>query len=348
MEKYTYDAFGQPTVTNWDGSGARTWSNYGNRFMFTGREWLAALGLYDYRARMYQPQLGRFLQPDPLGFGGGDPNLFRYCAGDPVNRSDPSGLVSNQKQPNSPPTLYRPNEPKMGPAPGSIQGISILGGWTAPDGIPTGGGTGLSNSIAAVGGGYGSGSSGSGAGVGPSAGSSSANSGGSNVPGYAVFYSSDRVIVAAGAAMSFVAGELGFSPGTLVFDGNGHVNSSTGTWTRPAPSASPAGFSGNFVAAFRHEFASYNLTPLANGFERFAQAYTAIALGGLVGGEFAAIPELFEVQPSLSSLEIEAIQDAFVNGLTQKASAQIQGILADSLSRQGVPASEILRMLNGF
>src|SRR5205085_8013812 len=35
--------------------------------------------------------LGRFLQSDPLGFGGGDANLFRYCGGDPVNGSDPLG-----------------------------------------------------------------------------------------------------------------------------------------------------------------------------------------------------------------------------------------------------------------
>ena len=90
-EKYTYDAFGEPTVTNWDGSGARKYSRYGNRFMFTGREWLSELGLYDYRNRFYHPELGRFLQVDPIGFAGGDMNLFRYCGGDPVNNTDPDG-----------------------------------------------------------------------------------------------------------------------------------------------------------------------------------------------------------------------------------------------------------------
>lgn len=99
LEKYTYDAFGGPTVTNWDGSGARNYSNYGNRFMFTGREWLPQLGLYDYRNRFYQPELGRFLQTDPIGFAGGDTNLFRYCGGDPVNRADPTGLHSNSEAP---------------------------------------------------------------------------------------------------------------------------------------------------------------------------------------------------------------------------------------------------------
>src|SRR4030088_1734926 len=48
--------------------------------------------LYDYRARQYQPELGRFLQPDPKEFAAGDYNLYRYCHNDPVNKSDPLGL----------------------------------------------------------------------------------------------------------------------------------------------------------------------------------------------------------------------------------------------------------------
>ena len=96
IEKYTYDAFGQPTVTDWDGNNPRTWSYYGNRFMFTGREYFPELGLYDYRNRFYHPVLGRFLQSDPMGFGAGDANLFRYCGGDPVNGADPSGLGTSK------------------------------------------------------------------------------------------------------------------------------------------------------------------------------------------------------------------------------------------------------------
>ena len=92
IEKYTYDAFGSPTVTDWNGENARPYSWYGNRFMFTGREYFPELGLYDYRNRFYHPVLGRFLQSDPVGFGGGDANLFRYCGGDPVNWTDPFGL----------------------------------------------------------------------------------------------------------------------------------------------------------------------------------------------------------------------------------------------------------------
>src|SRR5216110_3097145 len=68
------------------------YSPYGNRFLFTGREWLADLRLYDYRNRLYQPELGRFMQPDPKEFTAGDYNLYRYCHNDPVNKTDPTGL----------------------------------------------------------------------------------------------------------------------------------------------------------------------------------------------------------------------------------------------------------------
>ena len=66
LEKYTYDAFGQPTIKDWYGNLLAT-SLFGNRFMFTGREYLYTLGLYDYRHRIYHPGLGRFIQTDPTG-----------------------------------------------------------------------------------------------------------------------------------------------------------------------------------------------------------------------------------------------------------------------------------------
>ncbi len=97
VEQYKYDAFGQPTISDWGGGNVRSASSagIGNRFMFTGREYLSELGVYDYRNRFYHPGLGRFLQSDPIGFGGGDINIFRYCGGNPVNGSDPSGLAGN-------------------------------------------------------------------------------------------------------------------------------------------------------------------------------------------------------------------------------------------------------------
>jgi RHS repeat-associated protein len=94
-EKYTYDAYGTPTILSTNNSQLST-SAIGNRFMYTGREWLSELGIYDYRHRYYLPSIGRFLQTDPTGFDAGDMNLFRYCGDDPVDRTDPTGLFGRR------------------------------------------------------------------------------------------------------------------------------------------------------------------------------------------------------------------------------------------------------------
>jgi RHS repeat-associated protein len=64
------------------------------RFQYTGQTWLPELGMYYYKARIYSPTLGRFLQPDPIGYGGGM-NLYAYVGGDPVNFTDPLGLKAD-------------------------------------------------------------------------------------------------------------------------------------------------------------------------------------------------------------------------------------------------------------
>jgi RHS repeat-associated protein len=46
--------------------------------------------LYDFKARMYNPTLGRFLQTDPVGYQS-DLNPYAYVGGDPINGRDPSG-----------------------------------------------------------------------------------------------------------------------------------------------------------------------------------------------------------------------------------------------------------------
>jgi RHS repeat-associated protein len=57
---------------------------------FTGRK-RDETGLHYHRHRYYQPELGRFISEDPLGFNAGDPNLYAYTFGDPVNHVDPDG-----------------------------------------------------------------------------------------------------------------------------------------------------------------------------------------------------------------------------------------------------------------
>ena len=52
--------------------------------------------IYYNRARFYDPALGRFLAEDPLGYGGGDSNLYSFAWNNPKNWSDPSGLSATE------------------------------------------------------------------------------------------------------------------------------------------------------------------------------------------------------------------------------------------------------------
>jgi RHS repeat-associated protein len=94
VEQYRYDAFGAPTILSSTSQPLNS-STINNRFMFTGREYNATFGFYEYRARAYHPTLGRFMSEDPKGFHAGDYNLFRYCDNDPEDRTDAMGLDDN-------------------------------------------------------------------------------------------------------------------------------------------------------------------------------------------------------------------------------------------------------------
>ncbi len=81
LNKYSYSPFGEtPSLT-------------GTIFGFTGQRYDAEIGLYNYKARYYAPAVGRFLQPDPLGYAAGDMNLYGYVGNGPINWTDRTGLL---------------------------------------------------------------------------------------------------------------------------------------------------------------------------------------------------------------------------------------------------------------
>lgn len=86
--KAEYSAFG---ITFWKQG------DMGTPFLYNGQAGVQtdANGLLNMRARYYSPYLMRFLNADPIGFGGGS-NWFAYADGNPISMSDPFGLEAAQ------------------------------------------------------------------------------------------------------------------------------------------------------------------------------------------------------------------------------------------------------------
>ena len=97
MQQYAYSAFGKiELITDQTGADVTDAPPIENSFSFTGREYDSESGCYYYRARYYCAEMKRFIGRDPIGFGGGDVNLYRYVFNNPLNRFDPTGLAPGE------------------------------------------------------------------------------------------------------------------------------------------------------------------------------------------------------------------------------------------------------------
>jgi RHS repeat-associated protein len=83
IDRVTFDSFGNKV--------SESAPDKAFRFGFTGRELDPETGLYYYRARYYDPLVGRFISVDSIGFQAGDTNLYRYVFNSPTRGIDPTG-----------------------------------------------------------------------------------------------------------------------------------------------------------------------------------------------------------------------------------------------------------------
>ena len=89
VERVSYDTFGLPSFTDATGQSIGA-SSIGNTTLLQGRELDSDLNLYNYRARYYDPIIGRFLQTDPVGYQD-SMNLYQGMNMNPFNFTDPKG-----------------------------------------------------------------------------------------------------------------------------------------------------------------------------------------------------------------------------------------------------------------
>ena len=90
-QSYQYSVYGQVAASD---------PNHPNPYMFTGRRFDIETGLYYYRARYYNPHIGRFMQTDPVGYDDGI-NWYAYCGNNPLAYVDPSGSIIKRRNPDS-------------------------------------------------------------------------------------------------------------------------------------------------------------------------------------------------------------------------------------------------------
>jgi len=128
VERYVHDAYGVRTVYSADYSTVRSVSDYDWHYEFQGLRRDAATGNFHARNRDYDAELGRLTQSDPIGFSGGNLNLYGFVSNEPTMGVDPSGLhypgPLRESDGGLPSWMYPPSDmlpkpwPSQGPRPG--------------------------------------------------------------------------------------------------------------------------------------------------------------------------------------------------------------------------------------
>ena len=121
------ESFGSRTTDNYIYSIYATYTTseqapelLGNPYMFTGRRFDIETGLYHYRARCYNPHIGRFMQTDPVGYG------YGYCGNNPLGRVDPSGMIwQSTGSILTIPTIFATGAAGVTTSPGSVVGMIV-------------------------------------------------------------------------------------------------------------------------------------------------------------------------------------------------------------------------------
>jgi RHS repeat-associated protein len=97
VERITYDPYGKPTflTPTW---GSRSVTAYDLQYLHQGGRYHRPTFLYHFRNRETSPDLGRWMQQDPLGYTDGT-SLYGYLQGNPLTHTDPHGLQTTQPTP---------------------------------------------------------------------------------------------------------------------------------------------------------------------------------------------------------------------------------------------------------
>jgi RHS repeat-associated protein len=111
QERYIYDPYGAPSFldSSWN---TRVSSLFAWNYLHQGGRYDTTTGLYSFRNRDLSAALGRWTEMDPLEFGAGDNNFYRYVDNEPSTHVDPSGLQPVPGDPFPGMPAYPPKDPK--------------------------------------------------------------------------------------------------------------------------------------------------------------------------------------------------------------------------------------------